>query len=259
MTAIGQIDKLFSIIAPKSLSESWDNDGVMLCGNLEKTVKKALFALEVRKQTAEYARDNGFDLIVTHHPFIFRGISHITPEKYGVLEILIKSGISVLSYHTRLDSAQGGVNDVLAQKLGLSEVRCFGGESGQIGRIGKVNGNDGLSLNEFAKSVKQKLGCENIMVSCADTGKVIRIAAVVGGAGKDFMSEAKSAGADAFVTSEIPHHMFIAVQETDLCVLDCGHYYTENPVAYMLENAVKQKFPEIYTEVFDVKSPYFCV
>lgn len=259
MTTIGKIDILFSTVAPKALSESWDNDGVMLCSDLEKPVKKALFALEVRKQTAEYARDNNFDLIVTHHPFIFKGISHITPENYGVLEILIKNGISVLSYHTRLDSAQGGVNDVLAQKLGLSEVRAFGGESGQIGRIGKVNGNDGLCTADFAKSVKQKLGCENIMVSCSEYGKIIKTAAVVGGAGKDFIFEAKRAGADAFVTSEIPHHMFIAASEADFCVLDCGHYYTENPVAYMLENTLKQKFPEIITEVFDVKSPYFCV
>lgn len=259
MTTVGKIDGLFSAAAPKALSEPWDNDGVMLCGDLEKPVKKALFALEVRKQTAEYARDNGFDLIVTHHPFIFKGISHITPENYGVLEILIKNGISVLSYHTRLDSAQGGVNDVLAQKLGLSGVRAFGGESGQIGRIGRVNGNDGLCVREFARSVKQKLGCESIMVSCADGEKIIKTAAVVGGAGKDFIFEAKSAGADAFVTSEVPHHMFIAAAQADFCVLDCGHYYTENPVVYMLENIAKQSFPEIETEVFDVKSPYFCV
>ena len=128
MTTVRDIDNLFSKVSPKELSESWDNDGVMICSRPDKEVKKVLVALDATSDVIDYAEKGGFDLVVSHHPFIFKKLSRITGFEYKKLETLIKNDISVLSYHTRLDSAEGGVNDALAQTLLLSDIHGFGGE-----------------------------------------------------------------------------------------------------------------------------------
>ncbi len=256
MATVGQIDKLFCTLAPKELSEPWDNDGIMLCKNTDAPVKRVLTALEVRENTVDYAIKGGFDLIVTHHPFIFSPLSRITDMRYNTLHRLMSAGISVLSYHTRLDSADTGVNDTLANVLGLCDITPFGGQSGKIGRIGKINSPSGTTAKEFALLIKKELGNDSILMS-GDPDKNIHTIAVVGGAGKDFVFEAFKAGADAYVTSELAHHIFIAANESGHILYDCGHYFTENLITGTIKAQLDKAFPDLYTEVFDVKSPYY--
>lgn len=254
MTTVRDIDKLLTEISPKELSESWDNDGVMICSRPYKAVKKALVALDATADAIEYAAKNKFDLIVTHHPFIFKKLSRITGFEYKNLETLIKNDVSVLSYHTRLDSAEGGVNDVLAETLGLSDIRGFGGDRDDFGRIGILQKE--MTGQEFALYLKEKLGCD---VRCAfNDGKMIKTVAVLGGSGKDFVYEAMMTGADAYVTSEIPHNLFIDAKVRDFALYDCGHYYTENPVCERIKKLICDKFSDVEVEIFDIKSPYVC-
>ncbi len=252
MTTVREIDKYLSEISPKELSEAWDNDGVMICSRPDKEVKKVLVALDATADVIEYAGKNNFDLIVTHHPFIFKKLSRITGFEYKNLETLIKNDVSVLSYHTRLDSASGGVNDVLAETLLLSDIRGFGGDRDDFGRIGTLVKE--MSGKEFALYLKEKLGCD---VRCAfNDGKMIKTVAVLGGSGKDFVYEAMMTCADAYVTSEIPHNLFIDAKVCDFALYDCGHYYTENPVCEKIKNFLTDKFAQLDVEIFDTKSPY---
>lgn len=252
MTTVRDIDKYLSEISPKELSESWDNDGVMICSRPDKIVKKVLVALDATADVIGYAEKNAFDLVVTHHPFIFKKLSRITGFEYRNLETLIKNDISVLSYHTRLDSAEGGVNDVLAYTLGLSDIRGFGGDRDDFGRIGTLQKE--MTGKEFALYLKEKLGCD---VRCAfNDGKMIKTVAVLGGSGKDFVYEAMVSGADAYVTSEIPHNLFIDAKVRDFALYDCGHYYTENPVCERIKTFLTDKFSDVDVEIFDTKSPY---
>lgn len=255
MYTVGQINKYLSDIAPAELSESWDNDGVMLCKSTDAEVKRVLVALEVRRDVIDYAAEHGFDLVVTHHPFIFRKLSRICADDYENLEKLMKNGISVLSYHTRLDSAEGGVNDALARVIGLKNIVPFGGETGNIGRMGTLE--NALTSEELAHLLKEKLGCD-MRCTLADNGKISTVA-LVGGAGKDFVFDALALGAQAFVTSEVPHHLFIAAKESGFSLYDCGHYYTENPVCTELLKLIKDNFNGIYAECYDVKCPYTCI
>lgn len=254
MYSVRNIDEFFNELAPSSLSEAWDNDGVMLCGKRDGEVKKILIALEIRMKTVEYAVKNGFELIVTHHPFIFKKLSRVCDGDFEVLHKLMENNVSVLSYHTRLDSAAGGVNDALASTLGLEDVSSFGGDNGMSGRIGILP--EPLKGEEFAQLLKEKLGCD---VRCVFGSGMIKKVAVVGGAGKDFALEAFVAGADAFVTGEVPHHMFADAEDKNLSVYECGHYYTENPVCNTIKKLIDQKFDGIYTEIFDVNCPYTCI
>jgi len=254
MITVRDIDALMSGIAPKALSEEWDNDGVMLCGNLDKPVKKVLCALEATEKVSKYACENGFDLVVTHHPLIFKKLSRLDESNFDVFAPFFQNGISVLSYHTRLDSAEGGVNDCLAELIGLSDAVGFGGESGCIGRIGKVMP---MSFEQFGEHLLSKLNCVNIRA--CDAGKSIEKVALVGGSGKDYIFDAVRSGADAFVTSEIPHHMYEQAKKLGISLFDCGHYYTENCIAEKLAELIKEKYPELCVQSFDVQSPYVCI
>ena len=120
MITVKEIDKVLSQAAPRTLSEEWDNDGVMLCENQNKPVKKVLVMLEVTPDGITAAEKGGYDLIVTHHPFIFRPFKRLTGGDYTNFKRLMQKDIAVLSYHTRFDSAIGGVNDTAAELLGLS-------------------------------------------------------------------------------------------------------------------------------------------
>ena len=252
MISIKDIDKYLTSVAPKELSEEWDNDGVMICGNMQKEVKKVLVALDCTMDVIEYAKNNAFDLVVSHHPFIFKKLGRIVDFDYKKLETLVKNGISVLSYHTRLDCAKNGVNDALAKTLSLENVSGFGGERGDFGRIGTLEKE--MTGKEFALYLKERLGCDVRYSRCND--KKIKKVAVLGGAGKDFVFDALFSGVDAYVTSEISHNYFIDANLYDFALFDCGHYYTENCVCENLKEMLEKQFSGLCVEIFDTKSPY---
>ena len=254
MVTIKDIDRYLTSVSPKELSEEWDNDGVMICRDLQKEVKKVLVALDCTMDVIEYANENCFDLVVSHHPFIFKKLGRIVDFDYKKLEMLVKNDISVLSYHTRLDCAAGGVNDALADKLCLENVSGFGGERGDFGRIGTLL--QEMTGKEFAHFLKERLGCDVRYSRCDD--KKIKKVAVLGGAGKDFVFDALFAGADAYVTSELAHNYFIDANLYDFAIFDCGHYYTENCVCENIKTMLEKNFSGLQIEIFDTKSPYIC-
>lgn len=252
MTKIRDITEFFDKYAPKALSESFDNDGVMLCKSKDTQVKKVLITLDVTKEAIEYATQHSFDLIISHHPFIFNPLKRIDEAIYDKLEALISGSVCVLSYHTRLDSAQGGVNDTLVSKIGLCDLECFGGESGRIGRIGYCEKTDAES---FAKKIKSALGIDYLR-ACFEKGLTIHKVAVVSGCGKSLLEEAKSLGADAFVTSEFSHNHYLEAKELGIALFDAGHYFTENPVIYTIKAELEKEFCDIEAECFDIACPY---
>ena len=255
MVTVKDIDRVLSVVAPQTLSESWDNDGIMLCGNKDGCVKRALVMLEVSESAVDYAKSNGFDLIVTHHPFIFKPLSRITDDNYRIIKKLMESGISVLSYHTRMDSSEKGVNAVASELLELKNVSGFGGESGSLGKIGELE--QEMTPSEFGVYLKGKFNCGNVRASFFKSAdRKIKKVAVIGGAGKSFFYEAFLVGADAYVTSEVAHNTFIDSKELDMCIYDCGHYFTENPVCGRFAEIIKENFYDVDVEIYDVGSPY---
>lgn len=256
MITVNDIDRVLSETAPRTLSEEWDNDGVMLCKNKSTVVQKVLVMLEVTPEGAAQAMRGGYDLIVTHHPFIFRPLASLTGDMYALIETLIRANISVLSYHTRLDAAKGGVNDTAAKCMGLRDVEPFGGENGLAGRVGALP--EPFDPNDFAALLKKVFGCVGIRATLFDDPKrkIVRVA-FVGGAGKSFFREAYAVGADAFVTGEAAHNTHLDCRTLGMCLFDCGHYYTENPVCLRIRELLEEAFGDRLTvDVYDVKSPY---
>lgn len=243
------VNKLYAELdrrIPRELSCDWDNDGLMCAPDGERKVKRVLVALDVTEAAVERAIERGCDLIVSHHPLIFKGLKGIT-EQNNISRKAIKligAGISVFSFHTRLDALDGGVNDKLCDVLGIEDAIPFGDE--EIGRIGTLHGVK--TAEELAHLVKAKLGCDAVFLS--DAGIKPHRVAVLGGSGSDDVSEAARAGADTYISGEIKHNYMVDAPENQLNIIAAGHFFTEAPVCETLCEMIKEIDSSIECEIF---------
>lgn len=235
---------------PRALSYEWDNDGLMCCPDGDRKVRRALVALDATKEVCDRAIEGGYDIILTHHPFIFKGLRAIDDENAIASKAieLIRAGIAVMSFHTRLDALDGGVNDTLASVLGLDAVDTFEGDGLPLGRVGELK--EPMRLEDFAKKVKNVLGCPFVLTS--DGCREVRRVAVLGGDGKGFISAAIAAGADTFVSGRIDYHLMTDTPDligTSINLIEAGHFYTEFPVCEMLCRMIADIAPDIECDI----------
>ncbi len=226
---------------PAELSCSWDNDGLLCCPGPSREAKKVLVALDVTAEVVAEAISGGYDCIVSHHPFIFKGLKALDCD--GAISAkaieLISAGISVMSFHTRLDAVDGGVNDTLCQLLGLEGVAPVYEENIPLGRIGRLP--SPMSAEELAKKVKAALGAPFVLL--ADAGVEASTVAVVGGSGKDMIESARAAGADSFISGRFDYHPMTDAHDERVApmnLLEAGHYYTEAPVCASLVKMISE-------------------
>ncbi len=243
MTVRDLYEKLSERI-PEELSEEWDNDGIMCCPDDFVDVKRVLISLDVTEEVVDYAIDNGFDLIISHHPLIFKPISHIDPEDHIARKIikLISSNVAVISLHTRADKVKGGVNDCLARLIGLEDVEPFGDDC--LGRIGHLERE--TSLEEFSAHVKSALGIERMLAS--DAYNPVYTVALVGGDGKSYVKDAIELGADTYISGRIGYNVMEEAAEMGINLIEAGHYATEFPVTEFFTRLVNKIDPKITVE-----------
>lgn len=230
---------------PESLRCEWDNDGIMCCDNLDKDVSNVLIALDVTMDTVDYAIKNGFDLIISHHPLVFSSQKSLISEKYTQNKLinLIKNGISVFSFHTRLDACEGGVNDVLCSIIGLTNVEAD--RVDPVGRIGYLP--EKIELSTFVENVKKSINTPFILYN---GDKMVERVYVVGGDGKDLISRAISLGADTLLTGRASYNTIIDARDMGLNIVEAGHFFTENPVCSKIMSDVSNIDNSIKTEIF---------
>jgi dinuclear metal center YbgI/SA1388 family protein len=242
---------------PRSLSCEWDNDGLMVCADASAPVRRVLLALDATEAVAEYAKANGFDAVVTHHPMIFsplRALSSLDPTARKAM-FFAKNNIAVMSFHTRLDALAGGVNDVFAEKLGIINTVPFGPEGEKLGRIGVLPAP--VSFRRFCADVAEALSSP--CVTAIGAKETVQKVAVLGGGGKDFVESAIMAGADVFVTGEVTYNVMLGAKASGLCLVTAGHYHTERPVLASLYNIIKERFPETEVEEYPLDTEIFSV
>lgn len=232
-------------IAPFDTAEVWDNCGLTV-GSFEKEVKKIYIALDVTRAVIEDALSFGADLVITHHPMIFNPVSQILCD--SPIYKAVASGLSFIASHTCLDKAKGGVNDCLANKVGVKNLKTS--QDNDSLKYGEV---EPCSAEEFAKTIKSAL---RGAVSFTDSGKPIKTVAMCSGSGGDMVAEARSIGADAFLTGEAKHHEYLLSKDLGISMFVAGHFETENIVCEYLYNSLKEKFgDEIEIKVSDFKNP----
>ena len=252
MATVGEILTYVQTLAPRSMKMDWDNVG-LLCGSRSTPVTKILVALDPFEGVCKEAAQWGAELIVTHHPLIFRPLPNVTDETCigrAIME-LCRHGISAINAHTNLHCAPGGVNDTLAAKLGLEDIQVINptgtdGEGKEWGllRRGIVNEQP---LSAFLATVKDSLGCEGLRY--VDGGKPVHKVAVGGGACSGEMLDALDAGCDTFVTADIKYNQFWDAHDLGLNLIDAGHFHTENPIVAVLAEKIAAAFPEIEVRI----------
>ena len=232
---------------PEDLREVWDNDGLMCSSDDSREVKRALITLDVTEDIVDYAIAHGFDLIVSHHPLIFKPLTSVTEDSHVARKVikLIKNDISVMSFHTRADKVEGGVNDILAEILGMQDVVPFG--EGDLGRIGTLK--EELNMEDFSYLLKGLLDCDGVKV--ADALIPVQRVAVVGGDGKSYVSEALRAGADTFVSGRIGYNVMAEAGEMGINLLEAGHFFTEHPVTQFFQSLLHRLDPDMSVQIMD--------
>lgn len=223
----------FEKFASPQLAEKWDHVGLQI-GNPERPIHRLMTTLDVRPETVDEAIAQGVDFIFAHHPVMFhpaRDLDTRNPQNKMYAKILANQ-ITVYAAHTNLDTANGGMNDWLAAKLGLTNCQPLvpagndpvTGQPVGMGRVGTFNGD--MTAQEFAQFCQRlfKVNGLRLVTNPTDADKPIHRVAVLGGAGQDFYTDAVRAGADAYVTGDVSYHFAHDMIANHLTVVDPGHY-----------------------------------
>lgn len=223
-----EIIEIIENFCPERLAYSWDNVG-LLCGDGEKEVKKVFLTLDTNISTVKEAINSGADMIISHHPILLNGIKNVnydTPSGQ-MIKLLVQNDIPVFAAHTNMDTAKGGINDILAEMFSLTDIKILeqhtDDETAGLGRYGKLK--KPMSFGKFAKLCGKIL---NTTVRAAGNFNTeIKTAAVASGSCCEIIPLAKSKGADVIITGDMKYHNMIDMTETGICIIDAGHYPTE--------------------------------
>ena len=222
---------LLNTIAPFSTQEEWDNSGLQV-GSPAQEISCILFALDVTDRVIDEAVSLGAQLIVTHHPLVFTPVRSVTDETLeGRLILrLVRENISLISAHTNLDRAAGGINDTLAALCGLTETDGEG-----FFRSGFLPA--AMTARAFADLLESNLRTTVRIMGPED--RTIRHVGLCSGSGGEEWQHAAECGCDAFVSGEIRHHLALAMADAGMTAFECGHFATEEPGIASLAEALQ--------------------
>ena len=240
-------------IVPLNLKMEGDNCGIQV-GDPKDSISKLLISLDHDKESIEYAIENGFDGIFAHHPLLRPAIETVINQGgvEGVAFQAIKNGISLYTAHTNLDAVRGGVNDCLASLCGLDPEKAKvispseDSENEGMGRYGEI---EEMETTDYLEKIKENLDQDSLVVWGRPEGTIESIA-VCGGSGASFLEEVLDLGVDCYLTGDLRYHQSKAATEEGLLLVDLGHYGSVKIVLPRMEELVKEKFPEIETEIF---------
>ena len=243
MIKVNNIIKEMELLAPTYLKEDFDNVGLMV-GDKNKEVKKVLLALDCTLKVIEEAKKENVELIITHHPLIFKRPSSITTDTLQGKKIieLIKNDISLYSSHTNLDSVENGLNDTIVSILGFDNFEILEknkrDDKAGLGRI--VSLNESIQLEDLISKIKKSLNINNLRV-VKGKDKVNKIA-IINGSGQDFIGKAVALGADCIITGDTTYHFASDYKEMEISILDVGHFASEQITFFNVMENLKEKF-----------------
>ena len=244
--------------SPKSYACDWDNVG-LLVGREDKEIQKIYIALDATDEAIEEAIANGADMLLTHHPMIFKGMKRVTQEDFIGRRIirLIQNDMVYYAMHTNFDVM--GMADLAADYLGISDTRVLEitsvsetGEEG-IGRYGSLKKE--MTVRECCEEVKQAFSLENVKVF-GDLERKVKTAAISPGSGKSVISNALQAGVDVLITGDIDHHEGIDAVAQNMTVIDADHYGVEHIFIPYMEQYLKREAKELEIAVQPLTFPF---
>ena len=238
--------------------EGIDSDGIHTMPDPDREVKKVLVALDPYEKAVNAAIAGGYDLLLTHHPLFWgEPVPDTPPERW--YSKLIEAKIASFSFHIRLDKAEGGVNDILANMLELANIVPLDDpEIPAIGRIGELKNE--MTEVELVRFVKSKLDADSITYTLLPDGRKIKKIAVLGGSASDTIASAALAGADAIIGGEFKHHTYgyscVEANGRGIALIEAGHYHTEAPVCAKLRELVLEAAPEVQVDILPCNNTF---
>lgn len=239
---------------PLKHAEEWDNVGLMV-GERNKEVKRVQLSLDLTQSNLDIAIENKIDLIITHHPLLFKPLKSITDDSILGKKImkLIENKIAVYSMHTNLDSSREGLNDYFSKKVLnlengkiLDKFELNGVEFG-IGRIYELN--QETSQDVLIKKIKEKLKLETINF-VKGNDKIIKKVAIITGSGANYWRKAKREGADILITGDVKYHDALDAMEENFNILDVGHFESEWIFSELIKKMLEDNF-DIYVTILN--------
>lgn len=246
-------------IAPTQLAEAWDNPGLQV-GDHRWPVKKIMVALDPTLAVLNHAAEASVDMLITHHPLLFRPLKSVdlaTPIG-GIIGTAVRNTIAVYAAHTNLDSAREGLNDMLAARLGLTNVTVLSPTGDEaptevveidgngLGRIGDLpKATDPLSL---CRTLKRELGLESVRMAGDTTQEVGRVA-ICTGSGGSLLDRFFSSGADAFITGDVRYHEARDAEDRQAVLIDIGHFGSEHIMVSKLGGRLREMLGRTYPDV----------
>jgi len=261
MVKINDVINIMKKIAPENLKESYDNVGFMI-GDRNNEVTKILVALDCTLQVIDEAKTIGAELILTHHPLLFKRPKSITTDTLQGKKIinLIKSDIALYSSHTNWDSVKDGLNDEFVNLLGFKESKIIEKNpldpTAGVGRIVELK--EDITIEEIINIIKDKFNLENLRFS-GELNKRVRTIALVNGSGEDYLQSAYELGAEVIITSDTTYHFVSDYEEMGFSVIDIGHFNSEWPLMMELSKRIKEILEPMGVDIVlsqEVKDPY---
>ncbi len=244
MPTIREVCNYLESIAPLDLQEAYDNAG-LLTGHPDWEVSGILCSLDCTEAVVQEAKAKGCNLIVAHHPIVFRGLKKITGRNYVERTIIrsIKEDVAIYAIHTNLDNVRRqGVNEKIGQQLGLQQMRLLAPKdpdgsvgSGMLGQLPAP-----MPEEAFLAYLHNRMAVDTIKHT-ALLGKAIHTVALCGGAGGFLLSAAKAAGAQVFITADYKYHEFFDA-DGEILICDIGHYESEQFTIPLLAIIISKKF-----------------
>ncbi len=225
---------------PPQIAYDWDNCGLQV-GTLNTKVSKVLITLDVTKEVVKEAIKYKADLIISHHPLMFKAMQNIVFDspKGWIIKNLIQHNISVYSAHTNFDQGDGGMNDVLAEKIGIKDPALMD-EVDNIGRFGPI---EPIPFKDFVLKVKEVFNLTNTKVIGKDN-RLIKTVGISGGSGSHHMYAAKRKNCDVYITGDVTYHTALDAEQLGITIIDVGHHIEIAFVEAMIK-MLEIEFPEV--------------
>ena len=249
---IKQVLSALERFAPLPLQESWDNAGLQL-GLTEAEVSGALLCLDVNETIIDEAISKGCNLIVSHHPLLFHGLKQISGADYVRRCVIkaIKHDVVIVSMHTNMDNALGGVNFKIAERLGATVLNGSAAEKEKTPLV-LAELSQPMDVRSFVELIKKQFHCKCVQCN-ALLERPVRKVAICGGAGDFLLPDAISQGADAFITGEMHYHQYFGHdQEIQICVI--GHYQSEQFTSEIFRDIIQKECPGVRTEITETNT-----
>lgn len=243
---VKDIASVIEDFAPLRLQEDYDNAGLQV-GDPTRTVNAVMLCLDVTAEVLGEAKSRQCDMIVSHHPLIFRGLKSLTgaDETQRIVMEALRCGIAIYSAHTNLDSAWNGVSHEMAHMLDVKDISVLvpSGEDPRCG-IGVVGNVAPTPKLEFLRKVKEKFSVQALRYSSQSNAIVVKRVALCGGSGASFIKDAISAKADIYITGDVKYHDFASFG-SDMVIADIGHYESELCSMKIFSRIIRQQYPNL--------------